>query len=109
MRNVSGNSCGENQNKNFILIALFAENHAVNEIVLKDTVEPSRTQTTILRMQIVFWIPKAINTFSEYVILIAFQQQHWLHERVSVLRCTCTACLVSKCYYESMQEYIVPS
>jgi len=32
---------------------------------------------------------------SEYVILIAFPLQHWLHERGSFLRYTYTACLVS--------------
>jgi len=26
------------------------------------------------------WIPKAANTHSEYVILIAFPHQQWLHE-----------------------------
>jgi hypothetical protein len=32
------------------------------------------------------WITKAKNTHSEYVILIAFPLQHWLHERASMLR-----------------------
>jgi len=41
------------------------------------------------------WITKATNTQSEYVILIAFSQQQWLQERVSLLRNTCifTSCL----------------
>ena len=38
----------------------------------KNTVEPDRSQTTILRMRVTCWIPKATNTHSEYVILIAF-------------------------------------
>jgi len=33
----------------------------------------------IWRMRIACWIPKAIDTHSEYVILIAFPMQ-WLHE-----------------------------
>jgi len=39
-------------------------------------------------------MPKATNTLSEYVILIAFPLQQWLHERDSMLRHTYTACLV---------------
>ena len=37
-------------------------------------------------------IPKATNTLSEYVILIAFPLQQWLHERAELLRYTCIAC-----------------
>jgi len=32
------------------------------------------------------WIPKATNTYSEYVILIALTLQQWLHKRASILR-----------------------
>jgi len=32
------------------------------------------------------WIPKATDTTSEYVILIAIPLQQWLHERASLLR-----------------------
>ena len=39
-------------------------------------------------------IPKATNTRSESVILMDFPLQQWLHERASVLRYTCIACLV---------------
>ena len=40
---------------------------------------------TIRRMRIACWIPKATNTQSEYVMLIAFPLQQWLHEHVSML------------------------
>ena len=41
------------------------------------------------------WIPKATNTHSEYVILIAFQRHQWLREGASMLRyITYIACLV---------------
>jgi hypothetical protein len=40
---------------------------------------------TIRRMCIACWIPKATDTHSEYVILIAFPPQRWWHERASVL------------------------
>jgi hypothetical protein len=45
-------------------------------------VQPDKPHVTIWRMRIAWWIPKTTNTHSEYVILIAFPQQQWLHERV---------------------------
>jgi len=33
------------------------------------------------RMRIACWIPKATNTHTEYVIVIAFPLQKWLHKR----------------------------
>jgi len=44
------------------------------------------TDDNIIRhMCIACWIPKATNTHSECVILIAFEQQKWLHELFSML------------------------
>jgi hypothetical protein len=43
---------------------------------------------TIWRMRIACSIPKATNTHSEYVILIAFTSQQLLHEGSSILLCT---------------------
>ena len=42
------------------------------------------------------WIHKATNTntYSEYVTLIAFAWQQWLHERFAMLRYIYTACFV---------------
>jgi hypothetical protein len=40
----------------------------------------------IWRMRFACWTPKATNTLSEYVKLIAFPKQQWLHERISRLR-----------------------
>ena len=40
------------------------------------------------RMCIACWIPKATDTYSEYVIFIAFPLQQWLHDRPSMLRHT---------------------
>ena len=59
----------------------------------KNIVEWGRPQMKIWHMCIACWIPKATNTHSEYVILIAFPQQQWLHERASMLRHTYIACL----------------
>jgi hypothetical protein len=60
----------------------------------KDTQTDRQTdrQTTddniILRIHLACWIIKATETHSEYVILIAFPQQQWLHECLSIQRCT---------------------
>jgi hypothetical protein len=47
-------------------------------------------------MRISCWIPKATNTPSEYVILLAFPQYKWLHERVSMLRCMYIAFIIGR-------------
>jgi hypothetical protein len=60
----------------------------------KRVVELVRTQMTIWRMRIEFWIQKANNSYSEHVILIAFPVQKWLNESESILCYTYTVCLV---------------
>jgi len=71
------------------------ENRAVYEIMSKNMVEPGRPQLTIWRMRIGCWIPYSTNTYSEYVILIDFPLQQWLHERALVLTLyTYIVCLV---------------
>jgi hypothetical protein len=47
---------------------------------------------TIWRIRIAYWIPKATNTHTGCVILIAFPLQQWMHERASMLRYTYIAC-----------------
>jgi len=49
----------------------------------------------IRRMRIACWIPKVTNTHSECAIFIHFLLQQWLHIRVSILRYTHIACLVT--------------
>jgi hypothetical protein len=49
---------------------------------------------TIWRMRIAFWIPIAINTHIDCVIIITFPLQQWLHESVSILRYTYITSLV---------------
>ena len=67
---------------------LFPENRAVYETMWKIAVVPGRPQMTIWFMRIACWIPKATNTFSEYVILTASRLQEWVHERTLMLRYT---------------------
>jgi hypothetical protein len=64
---------------------LFLENLTVYEIMWKNIVEPGKPQMTIWRMRIVCWVHKATITHSEYVILIDFPLQQWLHESASML------------------------
>ena len=55
----------------FCVPLLLLENFAALEMMWKNTVEPDRPQTTIWRMRTACLIPKATNTISEYVVLIA--------------------------------------
>jgi hypothetical protein len=47
----------------------------------------------VWHIHIAGWIPKATNTHSEYVILIAFTLTQWLGERACMLRLYYIACL----------------
>jgi hypothetical protein len=71
---------------------LFFANHAIYDIKSKNNVNLGRPQITFWRMRTARWIPKATNTHSEYVKLIALPLQQWLNERASS-RYTYTACL----------------
>jgi len=64
------------------------------EIMWENIAERDRPQMTIWRLRIACRIPKATNTHSECVTLIAFPLQQWLHERASMLRFTHNACIV---------------
>ena len=68
---------------------------AVYEIIWNNTVEPNRPYMRIRRTRIACWIPRGTNTHSEYIIIIDFPPQQWLHERASVSRYTYNAGLVS--------------
>jgi len=54
----------------------------------KNIVEPDRPQMTIWFTRIACWITKATDTHSEYIKIIVFPLQQWLHERGSMLRRT---------------------
>ena len=112
MRNVSGNSCRENKNihflsrKVFLIYFLFKGSRAIRDIV-----EADRLQVIVWRMRIAYWISKATNTHSEYVILIACPRQQWLPERVPVLSYRYVTCLVflavSSSTYGSDERFVV--
>ena len=52
------------------------------------TAREATDDNILRRMRMVCWVTKAAYTHSEYVILIAFARQQWLHECTSVLRYT---------------------
>jgi len=71
----------------------FSLNRAVYEIMWKSIREREGPQMTIWRMRIACWIPKATNTHSGCLVLIAFALQQWLYEGASTLRFTYIASL----------------
>ena len=75
---------------------------------MKNILELDRPQITIWRMCIACWIPKSTNTLLEYVILIAFPQQQWLHERASVLRYVYITCLILNSRLKISSNYVAP-
>ena len=72
MRNVAYKSSRENQNicSVFNKFSSPPENRPVCEIMCKTVVQPYKSQTTIWRMCVAFWIPKATNTHSKCVLLL---------------------------------------
>ena len=89
-RNVSDESCRENQCSVFFSPG----NRSIYYITRKNIVQPDRPQMKIRRMRIACCVPKATNTHSGCVIIIAFPLQ-WLYEHTSVLRYTYIGCLVT--------------
>jgi len=99
MRNVSDKSRG-NQNTHFMF------SNFCSKILWKNIVEPDRPQKTTWRMQIACRIPKVTNTHSEYVIIIAYLLQEWLHESASALFYTYIACLFIYNYKTSCWKWM---
>jgi hypothetical protein len=93
MRNVSEKSCRDNKHI-LCLITFFFSYHAIYDIMWKNNVNLGRPQMTVWRMCTACRIPKATNTHSEYVKLIALPLQQWLHEWASMLCYTYIAGLV---------------
>ena len=75
MRKISDKNRRENHNKPFIFSDSF-----------------------FWRMRFACWITKATDRYSEYVILTAYPQQQWLHERAAMLPLYwhCLYCLILK-------------
>jgi hypothetical protein len=73
----------------------FWDNRVLYEKCGKNIVEPGRPQMTKRRMRIACWIPKATNTQSEYVILVAFPLKQLLRERTTILRYSALSVLLN--------------
>jgi hypothetical protein len=84
-RHVADRCFRQNQNTHCMFRIFFFENRAIYEIMWKTTVEPGRSHVTIWRMRIACWIPMTAKAHSEYVLLIDFLLQYWLHERALML------------------------
>jgi hypothetical protein len=72
----------------------FYENHAVYEIMWKNTVEPDSPRMTIWRMRAACLIAKATDKHSEYVIHIALPLQNGCTNAPQCYVATYNACLV---------------
>jgi hypothetical protein len=83
MRNISDKSYRGNNTCN--VQKLFVKNLAIYEIMWMNNVEPDWQQMTMWHMHIACWVPKAAITPSEYVLLIVFPLQQWLHKCSSLL------------------------
>jgi hypothetical protein len=95
LTNVSDKFVEANQNTHFVFRNVFPwKSCRLWDYVKKNIVKPDSPQIKIWRMRIACCIPKATNTHSEYVIIIAFPLQQRLHERASLLRYTYIACRV---------------
>ena len=71
MRNVSDESCRENQNTCFMFITLlFLKSRLLWDNAKKNIVQPVRQRMMIWRVGFACWIPKSTNTHSECIILI---------------------------------------
>ena len=95
IRNVPDKRCKEIKTHVLCLVTFFPENRAVCEYVEKyGRARQAIDDNIIQRMRFACWIPKAADTPSEYVILIAFPPQQWLLKLASFLRLYvyCLAC-----------------
>ena len=64
--------------------SIFIENPTVCRILWINIVDPGLPQMTTWHMLIAFSMTKATNGHLEYVILITFPLQQWLHDRASI-------------------------
>ena len=68
----------------------------------KNIVELGRPNLIVRPIRIACWMPKATDTRSAYVILIAFTLQLLLHERTSMLRYLYIACHAITYFFPNM-------
>jgi hypothetical protein len=83
-----GKSCRENQNTHFVLNKFSSRKlcRLWDNVQKYNTAGQVNDDNIIRRMRIACWVTKATKTHSEYVIPIAFLQQHCWRKFASVLR-----------------------
>jgi hypothetical protein len=88
MRNISYKSYRENQNTHFMFGKFFSRKSCslCDNLEKYCTAGQATDDNIIRRMRFAWWINKATEAHTKYVILIAFRVQYWLHERASMLR-----------------------
>jgi hypothetical protein len=87
----------------YVLSKFFFRNLAFYEIMSKNILQLDRTQMSIWRMRNACWKTKATITHSEYIIRIAFPQQHRLYESASISHNTYIAVLLSFSHSRKMK------
>jgi len=82
VKHVSDKSCRENPNTHLILSLFFGKIVPFLDDVGKygRAREVSDDNTCIIRrLRLAYWVAKAADIHSEYVILLPFARQEWLH------------------------------
>jgi len=82
MSNVAGRSCRENQTHASCLVTFSRKScRFLGNVEKYNRARQATGDKVTRRTRIAFWLTKAKDTHSEYVILIAFPRQQWLRER----------------------------
>ena len=85
MRNVSDKIYRENESTYFLINKYLPKMLPLKRKCIKNcTGRQATNDNTTRRMRIACWMPKATNTHSKYVILMAFPLRQWLQERASL-------------------------
>jgi hypothetical protein len=97
MRNISYKLCRENPNTHLMFRNLFSNILPLMRNCGENIVDPDRPQMTIRRMRITCFIPKATNTHSAYVILIAIPLHQWFAQTplIVTLYVHCLSCFTT--------------
>ena len=83
MRNVADKICGESQNTHFIVNDLFFLKSGKKYVTVRQTTDDN----IIRRMSFACWITKAIDMYSDYVILCSIQVSWRLTGHPSLTSC----------------------
>jgi hypothetical protein len=87
MRNVSDKSCRENQNTHFMFRNVFWHSCHLWDSTKKYRRARQATYDNIIQhMHFVCLVTKTTDTHSEYIVLLAYARQQWLHNCTSVLQ-----------------------